>query len=33
MSKIAANVSIVSETKIPGPMLDQRLYHCDRWLV
>jgi hypothetical protein len=33
MSKIAAQVSIVSEMKTPGPMLDQPVYRCDRWLV
>jgi hypothetical protein len=33
MSKIAAHVSIVSEMKIPGPMLDQPVYRSDRWLV
>jgi len=33
MSKIVAHVSIVSEMKIPGPMLDQPVYRCGRWLV
>jgi len=31
MSKIADNVSIVNAMTIPGPMLDQPVYRCDRW--
>jgi hypothetical protein len=33
MSKIAAQVSIVSDMKIPGPMLGQPVYCCDHWLA